>query len=80
MTPNESKLREILCDILEIEPGDLTDDGSFIDDYDADSLRSVEILAALEKEFGVAISEKELPNMNTAGQVKHVLSQYGWKA
>ncbi len=80
MTPNEAKLRDILCEILEIEPEELTEEASFVDDYDADSLRAVEILAALEKDFGIYIPEKELAHMSTASKVKSVLRQYGWEA
>lgn len=75
---NEDIVREILCDILEVEPEDLTEEGLFIEEYGADSLRAVEILASLEKKFKVKLPEKELPNMVNLQQVKQVLKQYGW--
>lgn len=80
MTASETRLREILCDILEIEPEDLTEDASFADDYDADSLRAVEILAALEKDFGIIIPEDELVNMADLASVKEVMVRCGWQA
>lgn len=75
---NADVVKEILCDILEIEPQDLTEDGDFIEEYDADSLRAVEILASLERRFKVRIPEEELANMTNFGKVKEVLLRYGW--
>jgi len=71
-------VKDILCDILEIEPEQLTETDRFIEDYNADSLRAVEILASLEKKLGISILEKELPNMINFQQVKEVLTRYGW--
>lgn len=74
----EELVRNILADILEIEATELTDEGSFSDEYGADSLRAVEILATLEKEFAVKIPEAELANMANFRQVIEVLGRYGW--
>lgn len=76
---NAEVVRDILCDILEIETDELTEDAVFVDEYDADSLRAVEILAALERRFNVKIPESELANMENFRKVKEVLSRYGWK-
>ena len=75
---NNQVLKSILCEILEIEPDELREDASFENDYDADSLRAVEILASLEKEFSLTIPESELRNMSTLREVKVVLRKYGW--
>ena len=62
------RLKEIVCEILEIELREITETSLFKEDHGADSLRSIEILAALEKEFGVEIPQGELANMvNLAG-------------
>lgn len=79
MTENAEVVQDIVCDILEIELDEITPDGSFEHDYDADSLRAVEILAALEKEFKIKIPQNELPNMSTLDNVFKVLKQYGWE-
>ena len=75
---NSEIVKDILCDILEVEPAELTEEGLFIEEYDADSLRAVEILASLEKKFNLKLPEKELQNMVNLRQVKEVLKQYGW--
>lgn len=77
-TNKEEMVRGILADILEIDAADLTDEGSFSEEYDADSLRAVEILATLEKTFKVKIPEQELANMANFREVIGVLNRYGW--
>jgi acyl carrier protein len=73
------KLREIVSDVLELEPGELTDDASFVDEYDADSLRAIEILARLEKKYGIEIPQTELPRMTDLNAVVQVVSERaGW--
>jgi acyl carrier protein len=56
-------IKGIVCEILEIEPDEMTPVSLFREDHDADSLRSIEILAALEKEFSTEIDQLELEYM-----------------
>ncbi|WP_443044990.1 acyl carrier protein [Streptomyces sp. Go40/10] len=58
-----AEIKEIVCDILEIDPDDVKDSSLFKEEYGADSLRSIEVLAALEKNFGVEIDQAELARM-----------------
>lgn len=72
-------IKEIVCDILEIEEDEVTETSLFKEDHDADSLRAIEILAALEKEFGVVIDQAELPRMtNLKGVYAVVAESAGW--
>ncbi|SOD62578.1 acyl carrier protein [Streptomyces zhaozhouensis] len=72
-------IKEIVCDILEIEEDEVTETSLFKEDHDADSLRAIEILAALEKEFGVVIDQAELPRMTNLQGVYAVVSESaGW--
>ena len=48
-------------------PGDVTDEKSFIDDLDVDSLSMVEVAMAAEEKFGVKIPDDELPKLKTVG-------------
>lgn len=72
-------IREIVCDILEIEEDEVTRTSLFKEDHNADSLRAIEILAALEKEFSVVINQSELPRMvNIEGVYQVVAEAAGW--
>jgi acyl carrier protein len=66
--PDKQEIRRIVCEILEIEPDQVTQTSLFREDHDADSLRAIEILAALEEELGIKIDQSELSRMvNMAG-------------
>ncbi|WKX70532.1 acyl carrier protein [Streptomyces sp. XD-27] len=72
-------IREIVIDILEIEADEVTDTSLFKEEHDADSLRAIEILAALEKEFNVVINQSELGRMvNLRGVYEVVAEAAGW--
>ncbi|MFD0025480.1 acyl carrier protein [Streptomyces sp. NPDC058382] len=72
-------LKEIVCDILEIEEDEVSEVSLFKEDHNADSLRAIEILAALEKEFKVVINQSELPRMvNLKGVYEVVSESAGW--
>jgi acyl carrier protein len=73
---NLEKLREIVADILEIEPEELTDDGLFAEEYEADSLRAIEILSRIDKEFGTEVPQEELPRMDNLAHVYDVVKEY----
>lgn len=70
------ELREIVAEVLELEPEEVTDSGDFVDDYDADSLRAIEILARLDKKYHVEIPQAELPNLRTLKNVYDAVSRY----
>lgn len=70
-------IKEIVCDILEIEEDEVTMTSLFKEDHKADSLRAIEILAALEKKFSVVIDQSELPRMVNIEGVYQVVAEAG---
>lgn len=72
-------LRAMVSEVLELDEGELQDDADFGDEYDADSLRAIEILARIEKRYRVEIPQSELPRMANLNSVYEVLAQHaGW--
>ncbi len=71
----QDRIKEIICDILELEENEVTLTSHFVEDHGADSLRAIEILASLEKEFGVVIDQSELARMINLEAVFQVLSE-----
>lgn len=69
------RIKEIVCDILELEQDEVTETGLFKEDYGADSLLSIEILSSLEKEFGVVIDQAEMSRMVNMNGVVEVVSE-----
>ncbi|CDR15603.1 acyl carrier protein [Streptomyces iranensis] len=68
-------IKEIVCDILEIDPEELKDSSLLKEDHDADSLRAIEILAALEKTFGISIDQAEMSRMVNLDGIYAVVSE-----
>ena len=76
-----AELREIAAEVLEVEPDEIGDDDHFQAVYGADSLRAIEILARIEKQFRVDIPQSELTHMATLNGVYDVVARYaGWEA
>lgn len=61
------KVRAVIVEQLNVEEDDVTEDASFIDDLGADSLDIVELVMALEEEFGISIPDEEAENIKTVG-------------
>jgi acyl carrier protein len=74
-TARMTKIKEIVCDILELEEDEVTETSLFSEDHDADSLRAIEILASLEKAFGVVIDQAELTRMVNLAGVYQVVTE-----
>ena len=60
-------LAEILEEVAGVLPADVSEEKSFTDDLDVDSLSMVEIALAAEERFGVKIPDDELANLKTVG-------------
>ena len=69
------KIRWIVCEILEIDPADMMPTSLFKEDHEADSLRAIEILAALERNFSVTIDQTELSRMVNLEGVSAVVTE-----
>jgi acyl carrier protein len=69
------RIKEIVCDILELDEYEVSDTSLFNEDHGADSLRAIEILAALEKEFKIEIDQAELGRMVNLQGVGEVVAE-----
>ncbi|MGH3645557.1 MAG: acyl carrier protein [Micromonosporaceae bacterium] len=74
------QVRDVVCEVLEIEPDELTDESLFREDHGADSMAMVEIVAWLEQAFEIKIDETNLVRMvNLAGVYAVVAEAAGWE-
>jgi acyl carrier protein len=60
-------LAEILEEVAGVNPDDVSEDKSFTEDLDVDSLSMVEVVVAAEEKFGVKIPDDEVQNLKTVG-------------
>jgi len=61
------KIKAIIVDQLGVDEADVTADASYVDDLGADSLDIVELVMALEEEFGLEIPDEEAEKIRTVG-------------
>ena len=61
------RVKKIVVEHLGVEPDKVTDSASFIDDLGADSLDTVELVMAFEKEFDIDIPDEEAEKLRTVG-------------
>ena len=64
----QGKMKELLVGELGLDGDKITDAASFEEDLEVDSLGVVELLMALEDEFGVKIPDEEAENIGTVGE------------
>jgi acyl carrier protein len=69
----EEKIKSIIAEQLGVKSEEVTPQASFIDDLGADSLDTVELIMALEEEFGVEIPDEDAEKMTTVGDaIKYI--------
>ncbi len=61
----EAKVKKVVADKLGIDEATIKDDASFIEDLGADSLDTVELVMALEEEFGCEIPDEDAEKITT---------------
>jgi len=68
------RFKKCVVDVLSVEPERVTMEAKFGDDLDADSLDLVELVMALEEEFGVEVPEEELDGIQTVGEAYQLIT------
>ncbi len=70
------KIKKIIIDQLGVEESEVTEEASFVDDLGADSLDTVELVMALEEEFGIEIPDEDAEKIITVGDaIKYINSK-----
>ncbi len=71
-----AKIKKVVADKLDAAPEGIVESAAFVDDLGADSLDVVELIMALEDEFGLEISDEQAEGIRTVGDaVKFIASR-----
>ena len=65
MSDIEARVKSVVVEQLGVEESEVTNAASFVDDLGADSLDTVELVMALEEEFGTEIPDEEAEKITT---------------
>ena len=72
------KLQEIIADVLNVDPNEVTMETTFADDLGADSLDVFQIIMGIEEEFDIEISNEDAEKIVTVGdaveQIKNAVN------
>ena len=62
------RVKEALSEKLGVDENEITEEASFEEDLDADSLDQVELIMELEDQFGIKIPDEDAKKLQTVGQ------------
>lgn len=67
-------MRDAAVELLKIDPAKVTEEATFAEDLEADSLDVVELVMALEEKLDISIPEEELEGIKTVGEALNVIA------
>ena len=75
----EARIKKIIVEQLGVNADQVTPEAKFIEDLGADSLDTVELVMALEEEFGQEIPDEEAEKLQSVGDVIKFVEERGQK-
>ena len=69
------RIREIICDQLDLEEDKVTMDSDIMEDFEADSLDVVDLVMSIEDEFGLEVPDDQIENFRTVGDVVRYIEE-----
>jgi acyl carrier protein len=79
MEPVADRVKKIIVDQLGVEEDLVTQEASFVDDLGADSLDTVELVMALEEEFGLEIPDEDAEKITRVKEAIEYIDKHGKK-
>jgi acyl carrier protein len=72
----ENEIKNIIAEIIEKDPAQISPDAKFYEDLGVDSMMALEILAAIERKYRIAIPEEKLAQLTTLNETIKVAKEY----
>ncbi len=80
MEPVSDRVKKIIVDQLGVEEDLVNPEASFVDDLGADSLDTVELVMALEEEFGIEIPDEDAEKITKVKEAVAYIEKHAEKA
>ena len=68
MSDVETRVKEVVAKTLKVDPSRIAAESRFVEDLGAESIQSVELVAAFEEEFDIEMDEEEALEVKTVGK------------
>lgn len=68
------KLKQIIADVLNVDPDEITMDTTFMDDLGADSLDVFQIIMGIEEEFDIEVPAEDAENITTVEEAVELIN------
>ncbi len=73
--PLDQRVKDIIVEQLGVKPEQVVPEAKFIEDLGADSLDTVELVLALEEEFGVEVPDEQAEKLHSVGDVMKYIEE-----
>ena len=80
MSDIEARVKKIIAEQLGVEESQVTSEKAFVADLGADSLDTVELVMALEEEFGIEIPDEDAEKITRVKEAVDYIEKHGEKA
>ena len=70
------RVKNVVSNVLKIEPSEITDDANFVFDLGADSLQSIELIAGFEEEFDIEMDQDKALEVQNIDDAVNFISEY----
>lgn len=67
------KLKQIIAEVLSVDPNEITKDTTFVDDLGADSLDVFQIVMGIEDTFSIEIAAEDAESISTVGEAVELI-------
>ena len=72
----ENDIRNLIAEIIEKDPSEITLDAKFVEELGVDSMMELEIMAGLEKKYRIAIPEEKLAQITTLRETVNIAKEF----
>ncbi len=74
-TTVDDRIKKIIAEQLGVEEDEVVPEANFVEDLGADSLDTVELVMALEEEFGIEIPDEDAEKILTVGRAMEYIKE-----
>ena len=68
MSDVAERIKAVVVKMLKVDPARVTDDARFVEDLGAESITSIELMAAFEEEFDIEMDDEQALAVKTVGK------------